>query len=340
MFKKNILGLSLVELQRELISLGMPKYTAKQVMEWVYKKKIKSFEQITNISKKNLNIIKDNFDIGLMPYSVVAESKDGTKKYLFPTSNGNVEAVMIPEDDRCTICVSSQVGCKMNCRFCMTGKSGFSGNMTAGEILNQVLSIDEVEEVSNIVFMGMGEPFDNLTEVLRAVEILTAEWGFAFSPKRITVSTSGLTKGIKQFLDNTKCHLAISLHNPFGEERESIMPIERFNAIKEVIALLQEYDFAHQRRLSFEYIVFEGHNDTIHHAQEIVRLLNGLFCRVNLIRFHKVDGFDLSSPSNEKMIFFRDFLTKKGIITTIRRSRGEDISAACGQLKKQTQNHY
>ncbi len=333
MSKKSIINLTLTQLQKELDILGLPKYTAKQFTDWVYNKRITSFEQVTNISKQNLKIIEEHFDVGRYTYKLIDTSEDGTKKYLFDTQKGNIETVMIPEDDRFTLCVSCQIGCKMNCKFCMTGKCGFSGNLSAGDIVNQVLSVDESEMLTNIVFMGMGEPFDNLTEVLKAIEILTSLWGLGWSPKRITVSTSGLIKGTKEFLDKTRCHLAVSLHNPFPEERKDIMPIENSNPIKDLIALLRQYDFAHQRRLSFEYIVFEGLNDSIRHAQGIVKMLRGIFCRVNLIKFHEVEGLDFKSPDMEKMQIFRDYLNKNNIISTIRRSRGEDIAAACGQLK-------
>ncbi len=333
MSKKSIINLTLTQLQKELDILGLPKYTAKQLTDWVYNKRITSFEQVTNISKQNLKIIEEHFDVGRYTYKLIDTSEDGTKKYLFDTQKGNIETVMIPEDDRFTLCVSCQIGCKMNCKFCMTGKCGFSGNLSAGDIVNQVLSVDESEMLTNIVFMGMGEPFDNLTEVLKAIEILTSLWGLGWSPKRITVSTSGLIKGTKEFLDKTRCHLAVSLHNPFPEERKDIMPIENSNPIKDLIALLRQYDFAHQRRLSFEYIVFEGLNDSIRHAQGMVKMLRGIFCRVNLIKFHEVEGLDFKSPDMEKMQIFRDYLNKNNIISTIRRSRGEDIAAACGQLK-------
>ena len=333
MSKQSITDLNITRLQEEFASLSLPRYTARQVTEWIYKKRSARFEDMTNISKKNLSLLAEHFDTGRQPYSMVTTSADGTKKYLFSTRHGDIETVMIPDDDRRTLCVSCQVGCRMSCRFCMTGRCGFAGNLSAGEIINQVLSVDEAETITNIVFMGMGEPFDNLGEVLRAIEILTSEWGLAYSPKRITVSTSGLRKGIETFLDNTQCHLAISLHNPFADERAKMMPVEHSDHIEEVVTLLHRYDFAHQRRLSFEYIVFEGINDSVRHAEGIVRLLRGLFCRVNLIRFHEVADLDLRSPDKNKMEHFRDYLNRHGIISTIRRSRGEDIEAACGQLK-------
>jgi len=263
---------------------------------------------------------------------LVSTSADGTKKYLFKTENGAIESVYIPENERHSLCVSCQVGCKMNCEFCMTGKMGFWGNLSANEIINQILMIDESAKLTNLIFMGMGEPFDNTLQIIKAIEILTASWGFTMSPYRITLSSVGLMSGMRKFLDKTNCHLAISLHNPFSEERQKMMPVEKAFPIEKIVAELKKHDFAHQRRISFEYIVFEGMNDTPRHALGIVKLLKNLPCRVNLIRFHKVGGLDLHSPNMQKMEEFRDYLSDNHIICTIRRSRGEDISAACGQL--------
>lgn len=261
-------------------------------------------------------------------------SVDGTVKYLYQTLKGNyIETVFIPEADRATLCVSSQVGCKMNCRFCMTGKQGFSGNLTVTDILNQLYSLPERDLLTNVVFMGQGEPFDNLDAVLQATELLTADYGYAWSPKRITVSSVGLKKGLKRFLDESDCHLAISLHNPFPAERAAVMPAEKSFSITEITDLLRQYDFSHQRRLSFEYIVFGGVNDSQRHARELIRLLRGLDCRINLIRFHQIPRVDeLKGASEETMLYLRDYLTRHGIFTTIRASRGEDIFAACGLL--------
>ena len=258
---------------------------------------------------------------------------DGTRKMLFRTHSGKfIETVTIPEDDRLTICVSSQVGCRMNCDFCMTGKQGFHDNLTAGEILNQVYSVPDSEEITNLVFMGMGEPLDNYKNVKKASDLLMAEYSLAWSPKRITLSTIGLTSNLKRFLEDSKCHLAVSLHNPIPEERLTIMPIEKSAPVTSVIELLRDYDWSHQRRLSFEYIMFDGVNDSLLYARELAKLLNGLDCRINLIRFHVIPMSKLRPSTNENMIKFRDTLTSKGFICTIRASRGEDIYAACGML--------
>ena len=264
---------------------------------------------------------------------------DGTVKYLFPTESGHcVESVFIPEGERATLCVSTQVGCRMGCRFCMTGRQGFQGNLTAKDILNQIFMLPERERLTNVVFMGQGEPMDNVDAVLKATDILTADYGFAWSPRRITVSSVGVRKGLARFLQESECHLAISLHNPFAEERREIMPAENAFSIDECLALLHTQDWSHQRRLSFEYIVFAGLNDSQRHARELVRELSQLHCRVNLIRFHTIPDTPFRGASEERMIWLRDYLTRHGVTTTIRASRGEDIMAACGLLNTAVAN--
>ena len=226
----------------------------------------------------------------------------------------------------------------MGCVFCMTGKQGFSAQLTSTEILNQIMSIPDAEKLTNIVFMGMGEPFDNTLPLLRSLDILTSDYGYAWSPRRITVSTIGLIPGMKVFLEKSNCHLAISLHSPFSQERLSLMPIEKTYPIAKVLDELKKHDFSKQRRVSFEYIMFDGINDTIRHAVELVKILKGIDCRINLIRFHNIPEIDLKCATDEKMIFFRDYLSNNGITTTIRRSRGEDIFAACGMLSSSEKN--
>jgi 23S rRNA (adenine2503-C2)-methyltransferase len=276
---------------------------------------------------------QDGYDVGRSePYEML-RSSDGTEKYLFKTVDGGfVETVYIPDRDRATVCVSCQVGCKMNCLFCQTGKQGFHGNLTVSDILNQIFSLENSDKVTNVVFMGQGEPFDNLDNVMSVLDVLTSSWGVAWSPKRITVSTVGLKKNLKRFLDESDCHLAISLHTPYHKQRLELMPAERQFTIEEIVNLLRGYDFSHQRRLSFEYIMFSGLNDDITAAKELVKLLHGLECRVNLIRFHKIPNVELYGCEHETMIRFRDYLTNHGVFTTIRASRGEDIFAACGLL--------
>lgn len=333
MDKISLVGKTLDELKVIVSELGMPVFTAKQISEWLYKKRVFSIDEMTNISVKNRELLNEKYEIGRSLPVQVAESEDGTKKYLFKTENGHfIESVYIPEEDRATLCVSSQVGCKMGCLFCMTGKQGFTAQLSTTEILNQIMSIPEAETLTNLVFMGMGEPFDNTLAMLRSLEILTAEYGYAWSPRRITVSSIGLIPGMKVFLEKSNCHLAISLHSPFTQERLQLMPIEKSYPISKVLEEIRKHDFSKQRRISFEYILFDGVNDSMRHAVELVKILKGINCRVNLIRFHAIPGVDLKSSGAEKMIFFRDYLTNNGITATIRRSRGEDIFAACGML--------
>ena len=333
MEKKKLLGLTLDELKAVATEVGLPAFAAKQMAEWIYGKHIRSIDEMTNLSLKGRTALAERYEIGCKEPSDVQQSVDGTAKYLFPTESGKtVECVFIPDRDRATLCVSSQAGCRMGCRFCMTGRQGFGGNLTATDILNQVYSVPGSELLTNIVFMGQGEPMDNLDAVLKATLLLTDTNGWAWSPKRITVSTVGVRKGVERFLKESDCHLAISLHNPFPEERLQMMPAEKAFGLEELLALLGKQDWSHQRRLSFEYIVFGGLNDSERHARELVRLLAPIECRVNLIRFHEIPDTPYKGASEEKMVWLRDYLTKHGVTTTIRASRGQDIYAACGLL--------
>ena len=328
-----LLGMTLAELKEVAGEVGMPSFAARQMAGWLYGKKVSSIDGMTDISARNRALLSERYAVGCSKPVEEQRSADGTVKYLYRTAAGGyVESVYIPDGERATLCVSSQVGCRMNCRFCMTGKQGFSGQLTAADILNQLYSLPEREALTNVVFMGQGEPLDNLDAVLRATELLTADYGYAWSPKRITVSTVGLRKGLKRFLDESECHLAVSLHNPFPEQRAQLMPAERSYSVRDIVSLLRTYDFTHQRRLSFEYTMFAGVNDTMAHARELLRLLDGLECRMNLIRFHPVPGVDLKGTSDEDMVRFRDYLTRHGLFSTIRASRGQDIFAACGLL--------
>lgn len=328
-----LFGKTLNELTALALELGLPKFTGKQMAEWLYQKDISSIEAMTNLSKKAREILSTKYEFGLIDSTKVQESTDGTKKYLFPTVHGKfVETAMIPDDDRKTVCVSSQVGCKMGCLFCMTGKQGFQGQLTAGEIVNQIRNIPEWHEVTNIVYMGMGEPFDNLEEVLKSLEILTSEWGFAMSPRRITVSTIGIVPGMVTFLNQSEAHLAVSMHTPFDDERQKLMPVQVAYPLEEVIHEIKSWDFGRQRRVSFEYIVFKGLNDSPRHVQELAKILNGIKCRINLIRFHPIPGTPLEGTDEATLQRFKEKLNEKGILTTIRASRGQDIYAACGLL--------
>ena len=332
--KKVLMGMTLDDLKVVAAELGMPKFTASQMAKWIYQQHVLDIDKMTNISKANREKLKEHYEIGAMEPIDSQKSKDGTIKYLFPVRDSGkfVETVYIPDNDRATLCVSCQVGCKMNCLFCQTGKQGFEGNLTAADILNQIYALPERETLTNIVFMGQGEPMDNLDNVLRATEILTADYGYAWSPRRITVSSVGVKNKLKRFLDESECHVAISMHSPLPEQRQILMPAERQMSIEDTVALLRQYDFSHQRRCSFEYICFGGLNDTPVFAREIIRLLQGLECRVNLIRFHEIPGVDLPGSDEKRMETLRDYLTAHGVFTTIRASRGQDIFAACGLL--------
>ena len=333
MNKEPLFGKTLFEIQEICRELQLPSFAAKQLCEWMYKKHASQIDQMTNLSKDTRAKLLEKYDLGISSPIDVKVSKDGTKKYLYSVHDGkSIESAYIPEFDRATLCVSSQVGCKMACDFCMTGKQGFQGNLTAGEIVNQIRSLPEFEKLTNVVYMGMGEPFDNIDNVLKSLEILTSDYGYGWSPKRITVSSVGILQGLTKFIEQSKCHLAISLHTPFAEQRLEIMPAEKVNPIKEVVETIKNYDFGLQRRVSFEYIMFKGFNDTTAHIKETVKLLNGLKCRVNLIGFHPIPDSSLQGSSKETMESFRDALNDKDITTTIRSSRGLDIEAACGML--------
>jgi len=325
--------MTLAQLQQVVALLGMPRFTAKQLAEWIYVHRATSFDEMNNISKANRTRLQEQYTIGRETPIKEQRSIDGTAKYLFDAGDGQaVESVYIPDDDRATLCISSQKGCRMNCYFCMTGKQGYHGNLTANQIINQVLSVPESESLTNIVFMGMGEPMDNLEAVMQVIEVMTAPWGLAWSPKRITVSSIGKIKELTQLVEQTHVHIAISVHSPFHDQRASLMPVENAYPIQKVMRMLSKYDFAHQRRLSLEYIMFNGLNDDLEHAQALEQLIDHQPIRVNLIRFHAIPGVNLKTSDEQRMTRFRDYLNSRGIICTIRRSRGEDIFAACGML--------
>ena len=376
--KKKLLGLSLDQLRQIAKELDMPAFTGNQIAKWLYTRHVTDINQMTDLSKANRERLANLYEIGNQPPINKQASIDGTVKYLFPTQNGLcVETVFIPElkidangesqGDRATLCISSQIGCKMGCTFCQTGKQGFQGNLTTTDILNQIYALPEREQLTNIVMMGQGEPLDNIDNVLQATEIMTATWGYQWSPKRITVSTVGIKRGLQKFLEKSQCHLAISLHSPYPEQRASIMPAEHSMGIQQIVELLRQYDFSHQRRLSFEYILFGGLNDSKAHAKEIVKLLQGLDCRINLIKFHQLEttfagqsqkqsqkqslpqwgevgggsqvpNVNLPPTNVEQIENFRNYLTTHGIFTTIRASRGQDIDAACGMLSSKQIN--
>lgn len=326
-------GQTLPQLEALCNRLEMPRFAAKQIARWLYDKHATTIEAMSDLSARHRALLAETYEVGLTAPEKVSISTDGTKKYLYRTSQNHfIESAYIPDGDRATLCISSQAGCRMGCRFCATGRQGLQHSLSTNEILNQIGSLPERERLANVVFMGMGEPLDNLDSLLPALEVLTSAWGFGWSPTRITVSTAGVASRLERFLEATQVHLAVSLHNPFPHERAEIMPVEKAWPIREVVEILRRYDFTHQRRVSFEYIVMSGLNDSPRHIRELCRLLDGIKCRINLIRFHKIPGSPYFSPDDRAMIAFRDALTAKGIHTTIRTSRGEDIQAACGLL--------
>lgn len=334
MMKQKLIGLTIDELTQTALDNGLRRFVGAQIADWLFKKRARSFDQITNLSLKAREELAQNYETGRVDYVEVQTSKDGTRKYLFPTpGNNHIEAVYIPSGNSRTLCISSQAGCRMGCKFCMTGRLGFLENLTADQIVNQILSVDETMELTNVVFMGMGEPLDNMDAVLKAIEIITAPWGLAWSPTRITLSTIGVVKNLEEFLAKTRVSLAVSLHNPFHDERLKMMPAENANAIADTLQIVKNHDFTHHRRLSFEYIMFEGVNDTPRHAAELIRLLAPMReVRVNLIRFHEIPDSDLRASSEATIKRFNGELNRGGVLTTTRSSRGEDIMAACGLL--------
>lgn len=332
-----LLGMTLSQLQGIALELSQPRYRGNQLAEWLYQKRATSFEEMSNLPKAFRDKLSESYIVGRSSFLTHQKSVDGTEKYLFSPLHApdlTFETVYIPEEDndRATLCVSSQVGCKMNCLFCATGKMGFLLNLSSADIINQVLSVPHSDKLTNIVFMGMGEPLDNYPVVATTLELLTSSYGLAWSPKRITVSTVGPKAGLQRFLTEQSAHLAISIHSPFAQERFSLMPVQKAFPIDQVLETLKGCDFSRQRRLSFEYIIFGGVNDSKRHADELIRLLRPLDCRVNLIRYHSIPSVTLPSSVESQVEWFNNYLNAHGIRCTIRKSRGEDVSAACGML--------
>ena len=335
-----LFGKTISELSQTVNELSLPAYTARQIADWLYKKNVSSIDEMTNLSLMARTKLSEKYTIGVSPPLDVKTSVDGSKKYLFSCFDGKfVEAAYIPERERATLCVSSQMGCRMGCVFCMTARQGMKGNLSTTDILNQFRSLPECKNLTNTVFMGMGEPFDNNENIMKCLEILTASYGYGWAPKRITVSTIGILPAVRLFMENSRCHLAVSLNNPIADERRKLMPVENKYPIKQTIELLKTYNLNKQRRISFEYIMLAGVNDSMQHANETVRLLSGLHCRVNLIKFHELPESSFKSSNEQVIQQFAEMLNRKGIITTIRRSRGMDIEAACGMLSTKQMNN-
>ncbi|MDC7220952.1 MAG: 23S rRNA (adenine(2503)-C(2))-methyltransferase RlmN [Spirochaetales bacterium] len=338
---EKLYGKTLSELQELLSELGEPGFRAKQLADWLYNKGADSLEEMTNLSKNLRQKLGESCEIGRTAPQKESCSTDGTKKYLFPTEKGNyIESAWIPDRERSTLCLSTQGGCKWGCKFCMTGTMGLKEQLTATGILNQYGSLPQRTDVTNFVFMGMGEPLDNTENLLKSLEVLTSPWGYALSPRRITVSTVGIIPGLERFLAESDCHLAYSLHNPFPEERAALMPVEKKYPLHDVMNLLKDNRelFKGQRRVTIEYTLIEGENDKNRHAEELVRVMNGLKARVNLISYNAGTDLPWHGVSRERAEAFRDFLNSKGVTATIRNSRGGDIEAACGLLSVKQQN--
>ncbi len=331
--KESVFGRTLGQLEALAGREGLPRYAGRQLADWLYRKHSERFGAMTNLSREARLRLEERYRIEVGTPLKESVSRDGTRKYLYPAGEERfVEAAFIPEGSRGTLCLSVQVGCKMGCLFCMTGRQGFGGNLSAGEILNQYRSLPQRPSVTNVVYMGMGEPLDNLENVLGSLEVFAAPWGYGFSPRRITVSTIGLLPALEVLLAASRCRLALSLHSPFEEERRRLMPVQNVHPLSEVLELLRRYPMESGRRVSFEYILFSGLNDSSFHARELSRILHGIPARVNLIPFHPIPGSPLRPCTPEEMEAFRDRLREKGVLATVRRSRGLDIQAACGLL--------
>jgi 23S rRNA (adenine2503-C2)-methyltransferase len=333
MYKKNIIGLSPGEIFVHIGPAGFKFAHAVSISHAIYKKRISDIGHINNVPRKLLEILKKDFIGGIFPPAASELSADGTIKYLFRATDGRLfESVFIPDRKRNTVCVSTQSGCRMGCTFCMTGSYGFHGNLSAGEIVNQVISIPGADKVTHVVLMGMGEPLDNLDNVLKACEILTSEWGISVSPRNVTVSTIGITPEIVKFLLHTECNLTLSLFSPFSEERAKVIPAEKKYPVKDIIDILKDFKIRKKRRLSLAYIMIKNLNDTDRHLSQLKSLIGGSGIRVNLLPYHAT-GKDMHTPSTpDRIIYFKHNLVISGISASIRRSRGIDISAACGLL--------
>ena len=332
---KNIRDFTLEDLEVELVNLGEKKFRAKQIFAWLFKG-VKTFEEMTDLSKELIEKLKDNYILECIALDDFQKSKDGTIKYLFKLNDEHkIESVLMKYKYGYTACVSNQIGCKMGCNFCASAKIGFIRNLTPGEIIGQILKIEEHsgEKVSNVVFMGIGEPFDNYDNVMKAIRIINDPKGLNIGARHISVSTCGLVDGIEKFSnENIQCNLCISLHSSKDEVRTSMMPINNKYHIAEVIEACKKYIEKTNRRITFEYALVDGVNDSKEDALHLAKLLHGMLCHVNLIPVNKIKDGKYEKSSVEKMMAFRDLLNDKGIVATIRRELGSDIAAACGQL--------
>ena len=335
---KNIKDYNLDELQEELINMGEKKFRAEQIFKWIYKEKVKSFDEMTNLSIELREKLKENYT--MCNYNILKkqESKDGTKKYLFDVLDGNaIETVLMQYHHGKTVCVSSQIGCKMGCKFCASTGIQFVRNLTAGEIVEQILAVEQDinDKISNIVFMGIGEPLDNYDNVIKAIKIMNNPKGLEIGTRHISISTSGLVPRIYDLAnEKIQCTLSISLHATTDEKRSSMMPVNNRYNIEELMKACKDYIKITNKRISFEYALAKDNNDNLEDAKRLVDLLKGMLCHVNLIPINKIENGKFSKSTNENILKFRDFLNEHGIVATVRRELGSDIDAACGQLRR------
>jgi 23S rRNA (adenine2503-C2)-methyltransferase len=333
MNKEKLCGLSVEEIFGFIEPHGYGFRHALIISNAIYKKHIKEFQVLEKIPRSLREFLLAESETGTFPPLCSESSDDGSEKYLFRNEQGlEYETVFLPDGKRRTVCISTQSGCRMGCSFCATGRYGFRGNLTAGEIVNQVISLPGSGEINHVVLMGMGEPMDNIENVLRACKILTSEWGLAIGQGNVTVSTVGIAAGVKRFLKESGCNLTLSLHSPFPEERSKLIPAERVNPVREIVKMMKDFPLQKKRRFSLAYIMIKDLNDTDRHLEELKSLVRNSDIRVNLLQYHGVgDSSFVSSPA-ERMQYFRHDLVISGISASIRKSRGNDISAACGLL--------
>lgn len=339
---KNIKDYDLEDLKQELISIEEKGFRAEQIFKWLYQEKVKNFDEMTNLSLELREKLKNNYTICNYNILKKLESSDGTKKYLFDILDGNIiESVLMEYHYGKSVCVSSQVGCKMGCKFCASTGIPFVRNLTAGEIVEQILAIeqDTGDKISNIVFMGIGEPLDNYDNVIKAIRILNNPKGLGIGARHISVSTSGLVPRIYDLAkENIQCTLSVSLHASNNEKRSSMMPVNNRYSVEELIKACKDYIAMTNKRISFEYALAKDNNDNMQDAKELANLLKGMLCHVNLIPINKIENGKFTKSSNENIIKFRDYLNDHGIVATIRRELGSDIEAACGQLRRKNLN--
>jgi len=333
MDNRYLCGLDAEEISELIKAGGFTHAHAVIVAGLLYKKGSSALEKSTRIPKRLKNYLSEVSQTGISLPVRSEGSADGTIKYLFESPDGKkFESVFIPDEKRKTVCVSTQSGCRMGCPFCVTGRYGFHGNLSAGDIVSQVISLQNNGKITHVVFMGMGEPMDNMDNVLKACRILTAEWGMAISPVNITVSSVGITPAIKEYLEKSDCNLALSLYSPFHEERQIVIPAENAYPVKEIINMMAHFPLKKKRRMTIAYVMISGINDTDRHLEELIKITGGTQIRINLLPFHPVPGDDRRSSSDERLQFFKHNLVMAGISASVRKSRGTDISAACGLL--------